>query len=732
MQGTWARRRRLISASLLTIALLGPQTALAQDGAAEPAASAAEQEDDTTIVVTATRRDESLADVPFSIQAVGGEELARTGAVNFADYARSIAGVSFLDDGPGRSQIFIRGVSTGGDVDTGKESTVGVYIDETPVTEGSSQPDLRLYDIDRVEVLRGPQGTLYGSGSLGGTVRIITNQPRFDEVAGYGQLLGSATEEGGLNGSANGWVNVPISDSVAIRAVGYAIHNSGFIDNGFSGEEDINEEDTYGGRIALRARPGTNLDVILTGAYQETDIEAYNRATDAYPELALNQSAPEPFHDRLGTANLTVNLDLSVGRLTSSSSYFDRRRAFENDIDYFLEAGFGIPRGASILSYEARSFAQEVRLASTSSGPFTWLVGAFYLNRDEEFVQTINVAGVPPAETPGGNLYYASIDTQVEQVAGFAEIGYEILPALTATVGARLSQVERSAARLSDGPALGGRSEVSGNFSESSTTPRFNLSYEPPGGILVYAQAAQGFRIGGVNAGLPPCGPGCTIDVGPTFRSDSLWNYELGAKIQLDRAVLLAGSIFWIDWRDIQLNVSRGDGFNGFLNAGTARSRGFELELNGRLTDQLSIGGQVTYTDATLRSLAPGVAGFATPGTRLPDVPEFSAAANATWTKQLGADSQLYLRGDVQFVGDRISNLGPGALPLDEYVLVNLRIGVDFGRYSTSLFVSNLFDERAQLSRNSFSGVRDGSPIAFDRYTVNVPRTIGVSIARNF
>jgi len=732
MQRTWVGRKRLISASLLSAALLGPQVARAQDGSAGTSASDPAQHDETAIVVTATRRDESLADVPFSIQAVGGEELARTGALNFADYARSIAGVSFLDDGPGRSQIFIRGVSTGGDVDTGKESTVGVYIDETPMTEGSSQPDLRLYDIDRVEVLRGPQGTLYGSGSLGGTVRIITNQPRFDEVAGYGQLIASVTEEGGLNGGANAWLNVPISDSVAVRAVGYAIHNSGFIDNGFSGEEDINEENTYGGRIAVRARPATNLDLVLTGAYQETDVGAYNRATDTYPGLVLNQSAPEPFHDRLGTANLTVNLDLSFGRLTSSSSYFDRRRAFENDIDYFLEAGFGIPRGSSVLSYEARSFAQEVRLASTSTGSFQWLLGAFYLNRDEKFVQTINLAGVPPAQTPGANLYYASIDTRVEQVAGFAEIGYEILPALTATLGARVSKVERSAARLTDGPAVGGRNEASGNFSESSTTPRFNLSYQPRDGILIYAQAAQGFRIGGVNTGLPPCGPGCTIDVGPTFGSDSLWNYELGAKIRVARALLLAGSVFWIDWSDIQLNVSRGDGFNGFLNAGTARSRGFELELNGRLTERLSIGGQVTYTDAKLRSLAPGIAGFATPGTRLPDVPEFSAAANATWAKQLGIDSQLYVRGDVQYVGNRISSLGPAALPLDEYILVNLRIGIDLGRYSASLFVNNLFDERAQLSRNNFSGVRDGSPITFDRYTINVPRTIGVSIATTF
>src|SRR5947209_7198009 len=157
------------------------------------------------VIVTATRRAERLQDVPASIQAIGGDQLQRTGAVDFADYGRTVAGVSFLDNGPGRGQIFIRGVSTGGDVDTGKEATVGVYIDETPVTEGSSQPDLKLYDIDRVEVLRGPQGTLYGSGSLGGTVRIITRQPELGAVSGFLQGVLSGTEKGGSNQTLNGW-----------------------------------------------------------------------------------------------------------------------------------------------------------------------------------------------------------------------------------------------------------------------------------------------------------------------------------------------------------------------------------------------------------------------------------------------------------------------------------------------------------------------------------------------
>ncbi|WP_207838745.1 hypothetical protein, partial [Pseudomonas sp. 43(2021)] len=162
-------------------------------------------------------------------------------------------------------------------------------------------------------------------------VRIITNQPRFDDTAGYLQLTGSTTRYGGENGSANGWINVPLSDKFAIRAVGYALHNSGFLDNGFSGEEDINHENTVGGRVALRAQPTGNLDIVLTGYYQDTEVGAYNRVTDRYPALIINQSVPEPFEDRYGIANLKIDLDLGFGTLTSSTSYFDRRRYYEND-----------------------------------------------------------------------------------------------------------------------------------------------------------------------------------------------------------------------------------------------------------------------------------------------------------------------------------------------------------------------------------------------------------------
>lgn len=685
------------------------------------------------IIVTATRRSLRLSDVPLSIQAISGADLERQGAVNFADYGRTVAGVSFIDAGPGRSQIFIRGVSTGGDVDTGKESTVGVYIDETPVTEGSSQPDLKLYDIDHIEVLRGPQGSLYGSGSLGGTVRVLTKQPDFNGFGGYVQALGSSTHEGGSNGAVNGWVNLPINDKLALRAVAYTLHNDGFLDNGFSSARDINDEDTYGGRLALRFQPTEALNVVLTGLYQRSDIGAYNRVTDHFPDLVIDQSAPEPSIDQHSIVNLKVDWNLGFAKLTSSTSHFDRRRRFENDIDYFLEAGFGIPRGYSPLTYEAATTSQELRLASNGEGRLQWVAGAFYLNRDDGFNQTINILGTPPAATPGGNLYYADTRLNTEQIAGFGEVSYNLSAALTATVGLRVSKTSRGTLAVRDGPALGGRSEIPGDFDETSTTPKFNLSFKPNENSLVYVQAAKGFRIGGINPGLPPCGVGCTVSVGDTFGSDTLWNYEAGAKLDLlDRRLNITAAAFYIDWTDIQLNVSRGDGFNGFMNAGDATTSGFEIEASGRVSEHLRLGGQVTFTNAQLDNLTPGVMGVAADGDRLPDVARWNAAANAEWGAAVFGDGYVYLRGDLQYVGDRVSSLGAASLPLKAYTLVNLRVGLEMGGFEGAIFVTNLADERAELSRNQVAGVRDGSPIVFDRYTINVPRTVGVSLSRRF
>lgn len=717
-------RYRLLGAVVCVMPLVTPAYAQ-QDSSKGSDASSGEIDE---IVVTATRRSERLQDVPVSIQALDGDDLRQLGAVNFADYGRTVAGVQFQDDGPGRSQIFIRGVSSGADIDTGKESTVGVYFDETPVSEGSSQPDLKLYDINRVEVLRGPQGTLYGSGSLGGTVRVITNQPDLDGVSGFGEVVGSVTEGGSVNGSANAWFNLPVGETTALRAVGYGLHNSGFLDNGLTGEKNINDETTYGGRMALRHQASDALDIVLTGAYQHSKSGAYSRVTDNYPGLVKNQSEPEPFTDRFGFVNLMVDADIGIGKLTSSTSYFDRKRSFESDIDYAIGTNV-----RSVYQYTAQSITQEVRLASQGSGPFQWLVGGYFVERDENYFQTVNFVGDPPPATPVDNLFYATTDSQVTQLAGFGELSYELIDGLKLTGGLRVSRMARKANAIKGGLIFGGvLDQQSGRFTDTAKTPKFNISYKVDPSTLVYAQASKGFRIGGTNPGLPPC-PTCTINAQSEFGPDSLWNYEFGVKSQpFGRAITLNASVFWIDWKDIQLSVNREDNFAAFVNAGRARSRGFEVEANARLSQQVHMGGQITYTDAELRSLNPGLENFALVGVQLPQVPKWAASGFAEWGTDIGADSRLTFRGDLQYQGKRQNILGPTAVSLKDYAIANVRISYDHAAWTMAAFITNLTNKRAQLARDILPDARTGFATTLDRYTINTPRTFGISFGHNF
>jgi outer membrane receptor protein involved in Fe transport len=688
------------------------------------------------VTVTARKREEKAIDVPFSLQVLDGGELQKLGAVDFSDYARTVAGVSFEDKGAGRATIFIRGVSTGSDVDTGKQSPVGLYFDESPVSEDSSQPDIKLYDIDRIEVLRGPQGTLFGSGSLSGTLRILPKQP--DTLALSGEAGGqiSETEHGGLNYAVNGVLNVPLSELGALRVVAYKDDSDGFLTNGFSGARDINYEHTHGGRAALLIRPLDGLDVTLSGIYQESHFGEYFQATDHFPALILDEAEPEPFIDRYHLASLKVSYDFGAARITSVSSYYDRTRFFQNDIDYFTGL-FGLPQAYSPLTYTARTVSQELRLAYVGGGSLSGVVGGYFEDRHETAVQSASAAG-EPVPPPADQLLYINRVTNNRQYALFGEANYNITPQLTFTAGLRASRVVGDNRSSNDGTLFGGATFKEGDNRNTPLTPRAILSYRPDSDSQIYLQAAKGFRIGGVNPGLPPCLPqnGCTVDVQATFKPDSVWNYELGTKLQLlgGRASLDA-DVFYIAWSDIQLNVGRGDGFNGFMNAGKAVIKGVEVSGSAQIDRHLKLGGQFTYTDGRITELGAGLAatGVAAVGDAVPAVPKVSTSGFAELGTALDGDSRLYLRGDVSYSTTRYGGFASTQpIPLRAYALGNLRLGLDKGLSSVSLFVTNITDRRAMLAVQNYGGVHDGEPYSWLRYNVNVPRTYGLAFARRF
>lgn len=725
------RRAGSFALVLLAYAAVAPaqESSATSSGRAEPAVL-------EEVTVTARKREEKLIDVPFSVQVVSDEELSRLGAVNFSDYARTIAGVQIEDKGAGRGIIFMRGVSTGGDVDTGKESSVGVYFDEMPFSESSSQPDLKLYDIERIEVLRGPQGTLFGSGSLSGTLRVLPKQPKLEGLEGSAEGQVSSTEHGGFNYAVNAAVNLPLADRFALRVVGYHIDNEGFLTNGFTGEKRINDERTSGGRVALLFKPSENLDATLTGIYQDGDFGTYYQTTDHFPDLTIDEAEPEPFSDRYKMTSLKVNYAFGAAKLTSVSSYFDRRRYFENDVDFFT-AFFGVPRAFSPLTYTAKAFTQELRLASQGEGRVSWVLGTYFSDRREFALQTISPVG-EPVPPPADQLAYINRHTNVRQYAAFGEASYQFTPQWSFTAGVRASLIDSDNTSVNDGLLFGGSSFKTANGRDTPVTPRFILSYKPTETTQLYAQAAQGFRIGGSNPGLPPCQPelGCEVNVKSTFDPDTVWNYELGAKLQTPGGRLsLDADVFYLDWSKIQVNVGRGDGFNGFMNAGSARTKGIELAANARVTDHWRFGGQLTYTKGKLTSLADGVeeTGVATVGNPLPMIPKITASVFAEWGFALAGDGWAYVRGDMQHVDDRDGNfVASNPRVLGSYDLGNLRIGVDRGQYNGSVFVSNITDERANLSDTTYSGLYQGQPYTWLRRNVNIPRTFGLVVSRRF
>ena len=727
------------------IALAAAQIASASAAPeSEDSASASEQSATQTqasmlleeITVTARKREEKAIDVPFSLQVLDSQDLTQLGAVGFSDYARTIAGVSFEDKGAGRWTIFMRGVSTGSDVDTGKDSSVGIYFDEIPIAEDSSQPDLKLYDMDRIEVLRGPQGTLYGSGSLSGTLRMLPKQPDLSGVSGVAEGQISDTEYGGLNYAVDGVLNVPLSATTAARVVAYKDENAGFIDNGFSGAKDINYEHTSGARAAVLFKPTDQLDITLNGIYQDGGFGEYYQATDHFPGLILDEAEPEPFDDRYGLAGLKVNYDFGSAKLTSVTGYYDRRRYFQNDIDYFTGL-VGLPQAFSPLTYTSRTVTEEMRLASTGDQRLSWLIGGYFEDQHEHALQSASPAG-QPVPPPAEQLVNIDRTTNNRQFAAFGEANYKFTPKLTFTAGLRVSRLDGDNTSINNGTLFGGQSIKEGPYENTPVTPRAILSYMPNEDSQIYVQASKGFRIGGVNPGLPPCLPqnGCTVDVNSTFGPDSAWNYELGTKIYtLDGRLALDADVYYIDWSDIQLNVARGDGFNGFMNAGRAVVKGFELTARAQVSSHLLFGGQLTYTDGSITELGPGIeaTGVVGVGNAVPAVPKFSTAGFAEWSTTVAGDGRVYVRGDVSYVTTRYGDFASTEpIPLHPYALGNLRCGLDKGLYSTAIFVTNIADRRAMLAVQNYSGVHDGAPYSWLRYNINIPRTVGLIFSRRF
>ena len=699
----------------LTVAAAATTAVLAQTGPGTDQAGgqAAEQVNDNDIIVTASKRDATIQDVPFSINAQTEEDIRRSGATNLEDISRNVAGLAIQNLGPGQSQVGIRGVSAGQIArdQPGVKEQVGVYLDESVISLSLFTPDLDLFDLNRVETLRGPQGTLFGSGSVGGTIRYITNQPTTARVEGVVEGNVNIVEEDALGGHLKGAINLPLGDKAAVRAVGYYTRYGGFIDarrEGGGVDKNVNDGMRYGGRVALRLEPTEDVSITPRIIYQKIETDGFNRQevynlfanrfTTTRPAVTLDDREQfllldESFGDELVIGDLTIQATLDQIQVTSVTSYTDRNILVSRDASALtgsVSVDLGFPTAAVLLPSNLRDttkveqFTQELRLASAYDSPFQWLFGGFFSSTDRIYAQRLPTpgydaftdaalgAGTSAAVANGfapNSPYNADIPYSLKQLSIFGEASYTVAEKLTATAGLRFYGFNEERTFKSGGLFTNGDNNTDRTKSEGFS-PRFLLSYEATDDVTFNAQASKGFRLGGVNdpLNIPLCSGGAngpdaaTFGNRPRYEDETLWNYEGGVKAQFGGVTFNAAG-FYTDIRNLQVTADAGSCSSRIVfNVPKAHTMGVEVEMSASPFRGFEIGfsGSLLEAefDATLARPNGTVLEGIRDGNRLPSVPKLQLAANATYRVPVGADSEAFITASVQHVGDRFTQPG--------------------------------------------------------------------------
>lgn len=680
------------------------------------------------IVVTATRRNESIQKVPISITALSEAAIQRSGADSFADYTKTIPGLVYNENGANSGTFAIRGISTG-TLAGNTQSPVAVYYDDLPTLDTYlplGTPDLRLFDVERVEVLRGPQGTLFGSGALGGAIRIITNKPVMNEFAGKAEGTVEATDGGRPSFGANLAVNVPlVTDKLAARVVGYYRRDGGWVDNVATGRDNVNKQDSYSVRGLLRFVPSEALTITANVSYQRDKPKDSAYVTYGNAGYTYTGATPQFVTNKSFVANLVGDLDLGSAKLTSSTTYAKRTNDSVRDFTPVITAVYGLTAPSPGLdAITTKSLAQELRLASTTDGPFQWLLGGFYLRNKQHIDENIATPGFGAAfGYPTDQSLFGFYNVKSIEKALFGELSYNITEKLKATAGVRLVWNHVTLFSQADGDLNGGLSVLDRSSKDDAVTPKFALSYQATRDVLLYAQAAKGYRVGQNNL-TPLNDPTSGLPIPPNYKSDSLWNYEGGIKSTiLGGRVTANASVYYIDWKNIQLKTLSATGFSYVGNAGTAESYGAELELHGKVTSALELGTAVSFNHNKLKTVATGAA--ATVGDRLPGTPRFAISNFAQYTYDLGDGSAVYLRVAHQYSGMAYSDFrNATALQFGDYNRFDARLGWRNDRFELVGFVDNI------TNQDSFTNaVRLSNGPAAIRMR---PRTFGLTARTQF
>ena len=811
--------------------------------AAVPRLYAADAPDNSTgaleeVVVTAQKRTENLQDVPVSITALGTEKLDELNVKSFDDYVKYLPSVAYQTTGPGFSRVFMRGVASG---DNGNHSgplpSVGVYLDEQPVTTIQGALDIHVYDIERVEALSGPQGTLYGASSEAGTVRIITNKPDPSGFkAGYSLEGNTVRGEGGY--VAEGFVNMPLSPIAAVRLVGWAEHTGGYIDNiqgtnvfpsfgcvsnfappapGCSSSPEhakdrFNPTSTYGGRGALKLDLGENWTVTPSFMGQSSRQDGTSFVDPSLSGgLSIQRYYPDSISDQWWQAALTVEGHVSNFDITYAAGYLKRDDHTSQDYsDYtllydkhttymgFLESVLHLPPGSppiNVSQYilgtdQYRKLSQELRVATPKDFPLRFIGGLFYERQEHYIEQNYRIDALPTLDSVTGwpQTWWLTDQIRVDRdYAIFGELSYDITSKLTGTVGYRFYRYDNSLDGFFGFGANQGFSSGTGEkqnnpqaspptcvapgilgtpctdlaqeVKKDGSTPKFNLTYKFDADHLVYATFSKGFRPGGVNRRTqsPP------YPALATYGPDYLTNYEIGYKTSwLDNHLRFNGAFFYEDWKNFQFSFLGQNSFTIVRNAGSARIKGAEQQLEWAPIKGLNLSLGATELDPKLSANfcydVDPTSGQPLPasqcpsydavpdGTQLPVVPKFKGDATARYSFPLGSlDMQGYGQAAYSYTSSVNSVLSPyqnaliGSVPA--YGLLDLAAGINRGNFQAEIFASNALDKRAETNRFAECTIVGGlqtliagttvcgsKPLA----TIATPRTIGIRFSQSF
>lgn len=727
-----------------------------------------------TVVVTAQKRIERLQDVPISIAVIGNQDIERRGLIGMEDYLRSIPGVNQIDMGPQSNSIVVRGITTQVQFENfNGGTTVGTYFDETPITGaagvGGGGIDIRPVDLERIEVLRGPQGTTYGSASLSGTLRLIPRQPKLDRFVG--RLSATYSNTGGFGGDNSileGIANVPlVENTFGLRAVAYRYDQSGFYENAAGsdptllaftsrfgianviqgyGQDDVGRMLSTGGRLAALWQTTEKLSLSLNFLTQQIEQDGMASAGSGEFEQARMPIAPQArSRGEQGEVNdsdidllaMRMTYDLDWAELTVVTSHV------ESGSNWSLNSGT-LPFPDTSRSQSAfEAFSSEMRLASTADGPLRYLGGVFYEENDDEYFQRNDWPGQLTTNPFGGdpNLR-ASISRRSEQRAAFGELSYAITNRLAATAGGRYYKYDKSDRSLLDGPLagvpIGAGTPRSLATSEDGSIFKGSVSYRPSDEAMVYASWAEGFRLGRPDTGVPAAAcdrdadgivDGTTVSLESTRRvnSDSLENYEVGAKLALfDRRMTVDATVYHIEWNGLPVRTVVGPcGFAYFPNLGAARSDGVELQVSFLLATGLRIDVGGSYNDAELTEDAPGLG--VTAGARLPGSPKVNANLSAQYDFDV-VGRRAFVRADSLYAGEFYGDLQETpALAAGGYATIDVSGGVALGAFGVGIFVRNLTDKSAFTYRGNARRPRDpdfGSRLR--------PRTVGLQLTYDF